>query len=45
MPLDKEPLYSAEQIVVPEQLAYILKIYTKAVIRAQPENIAAWSHE
>jgi hypothetical protein len=41
--MDTTPLYSAEQIVVPEELADILKQYTKAVIRAQPANILEFS--
>ncbi len=40
-----EPLYSAEQINIPQDLAVILKHYTKAVIRAQPENIYLYSRE
>ena len=40
---DATPLYSAEQIVVPEELAEVLKLYTKAVIRAQPANILEFS--
>lgn len=41
--MDVTPLYSAEQIVVPEELADILKQYTKSVIRAQPQNILEFS--
>ena len=41
--MDTTPLYSAEQIVVPEELADVLKQYTKAVIRAQPTNILEFS--
>lgn len=46
MPLpDPGPIYSAEQIVVPEELAWVLKLYTKAVIRAQPTNLIQFSKE
>ncbi len=41
--MDTTPLYSAEQIIVPEELADILKQYTKAVIRSQPPNIVEFS--
>eukprot|EP01116_Phalansterium_solitarium_P010904 TRINITY_DN2642_c0_g1_i2.p1 TRINITY_DN2642_c0_g1~~TRINITY_DN2642_c0_g1_i2.p1 ORF type:complete len:214 (+),score=57.53 TRINITY_DN2642_c0_g1_i2:23-643(+) len=40
-----EPLYSPEQIAIPEDLATILKHYTKAVVRTQPENLLQFSKE
>lgn len=43
--MDAEPLYCAEQIKVPEGMPEILKEWTKAVIRAQPKDINAWSAE
>jgi hypothetical protein len=47
MPMDKssEPLYSAEQIAIPPELAFILKEFTKAVIRSQPQDIIGFSKE
>eukprot|EP00736_Rhodelphis_marinus_P009245 Rmarinus@m.27132 len=41
--LDVEPIYCAEQIVVPPELPDIMKAYTKEVIRNQPENIFEFS--
>lgn len=41
--MDTEPIYCAEQIVVPVDLADILKAYTKEVIRRQPENLVEFS--
>jgi hypothetical protein len=41
--LDTEPLYSAEQIVVPADLPEILKQFTKEVVRNQPEDIPAFA--
>ena len=43
MGLDVEPIYSAEQIVVPPDLADVLKAYTKEVIRRQPDDILEFS--
>jgi Regulatory subunit of type II PKA R-subunit len=40
---DQEPLYSAEQIAVPDALPQILKDWTKEVIRASPQDIIAFS--
>jgi hypothetical protein len=37
------PLYSTEQIRVPPGLADLLKEYTKAAIKAAPEDLVAWS--
>lgn len=42
---DVEPLYCAEQIKVPEGMPELLKEWTKAVIRAQPKDLNAWSAE
>mmetsp|Transcript_16155 Transcript_16155/g.34985 ORF Transcript_16155/g.34985 Transcript_16155/m.34985 type:complete len:201 (-) Transcript_16155:333-935(-) len=41
--MEAEPIYCAEQIVVPADLADILKAYTKEVIRRQPEDILEFS--
>jgi len=43
--MDEAPLYSAEQIRVPEELPDILKQWTKAAIRANPPDLASWSAE
>lgn len=39
----EQRIYCAEQIVVPDELPNILKHYSKAVIRENPENIVAFS--
>ena len=41
--MDIEPIYCAEQIKIPPNLADALKAYTKEVIRAEPEDIIAFS--
>lgn len=41
--MDVEPIYCAEQIVVPVDLADILKAYTKEVIRRHPEDLIEFS--
>jgi len=41
--MDLEPIYCAEQIVVPADLADILKAYTKEVVRRQPEDLLEFS--
>lgn len=41
--MDVVPIYSAEQIQVHPDLAKIIKEYTKAVIRKNPEDILAFS--
>ena len=41
--MDIEPIYCAEQIKIPPNLADALKAYTKEVIRANPEDIIAFS--
>lgn len=41
--MNVERIYSAEQIVVPPDLPEILKDWSKAVIRKQPEDIAEFS--
>ena len=43
MPLDHDPIYCAEQIVIPPDLGDILKAYAKEVIRNEPENIFEFS--
>jgi len=40
---DMERIFSAEQVPIPEELGDVLKEYTKAVIRAQPQDVLAWS--
>ena len=40
---DAVPLYSAEQITVPESLPRLLKEYAKEAIRAAPADLLAWS--
>ncbi|KAG1665780.1 hypothetical protein FOA52_002875 [Chlamydomonas sp. UWO 241] len=37
--MDVEPIYCAEQIVVPVDLADVLKAFTKEVIRRQPDDL------
>jgi hypothetical protein len=37
--------FIAEQINVPAELALVLKLYTKAVIRAQPKDVVQFSRE
>ena len=39
MPLDNDPIYCAEQIVIPPDLGDILKAYAKEVIRNEPDDI------
>lgn len=41
--MDLEPIYCAEQISVPPDLADILKAYTKEVVRRQPEDMYEFS--
>lgn len=41
--MDIEPIYCAEQIMVPPDLADILKAYTKEVIRRQPDDLLEFS--
>ena len=41
--MDIEPIFSAEQISVHPDLSKIIKEYTKAVIRKNPEDILAFS--
>jgi hypothetical protein len=43
MPLDLDPIYCAEQIAVPPDLADVLKAYTKEVVRRQPADVYAFS--
>lgn len=43
--MDIERIFSAEQIQVHPELALILKNYTKAVLKANPEDILAFSVE
>lgn len=39
----EQRIYCAEQIYVPENLPTIIKHYSKAVIKNQPENIVHFS--
>ena len=41
--MDSERIFSADQIVVHPDLAKIIREYTKAVVRANPEDIPAFS--
>jgi hypothetical protein len=41
--MDSVPLYSAEQISVPESLPRVLKEFAKEAIRASPADLLAWS--
>ena len=41
--MDVEPLYCAEQINVPPELADVLKSYTKEVVRRQPHDLYEFS--
>ena len=43
MPLDNDPIYCAEQIVIPPDLGDILKAYAKEVIRNEPDDIFEFS--
>ena len=43
--LDAEPLYSAEQIKIPDELPDILKEWTKEAIKVQPADLLKWSAE
>jgi len=38
-------IFSAEQIIVPDELPGILKNYSKEVIRSNPEDIIKFSRE
>ena len=43
--MDVDRIFSADQIEVNPDLPLILKEYTKAVLKANPEDIAAFSVE
>lgn len=43
--MDVVPIYSAEQIQVHPDLAKIIKEYTKAVIRKNPDDLLSFSAE
>jgi len=43
--METNTIFSAEQIEVHPELPSLLKEYTKAVIRANPKNILAFSAE
>ena len=38
-----EPIFTAEQITIPPELAEVLKSYTKAAIRSNPADLLTWS--
>jgi len=38
-----ETMYCAQQINIPPELPDILKQFTKAAIRTQPQDVLAWS--
>eukprot|EP01147_Barroeca_monosierra_P005391 gene5391-8871_t len=40
---DTNPMYSASQITIPSTFPEILKQYTKAAIRTQPDDLLLWS--
>lgn len=42
-PSQPGPLYTAEQITIPPSFPDILKDFTKAAIRTQPEDLLEWS--
>lgn len=42
--MDNESIYSADQIKIPANLSKILRDYTKAVIKANPENLIEFSY-
>ena len=41
----EQRIYCAEQIYVPENLPVIMKHYSKAVIRSQPEDLVEFSYK
>jgi len=43
MPAPDEPYYCSQQINIPPELPDILKQFTKAAIRTQPNDVLAWS--
>jgi len=43
MPTPDEPYYCSQQINIPPELPDILKQFTKAAIRTQPNDVLAWS--
>lgn len=43
MPHPDEPYYCSEQIPIPPELPDILKQFTKAAIRTQPNDLLNWS--
>ena len=36
-------MYTSEQIVIPQELGTIMKLFTKAAIREQPKDLYKWS--
>lgn len=43
--LDMDPIYTAEQIVIPDALPSVLREWSKAVLRAQPADLLVYSAE
>ena len=43
MPATDEPIYCSQQINIPPELPDILKQFTKAAIRTQPNDVLEWS--
>ena len=43
MRVPDEPYYCAQQINIPPELPDILKSFTKAAIRTQPNDVLSWS--
>lgn len=43
MPAPDEPYYCSQQINIPPELPDVLKQFTKAAIRTQPNDVLAWS--
>lgn len=43
MPIASNPIYSVEQIKIPQELPDVMKEYSKFIIRQQPNDIMAAS--
>ena len=43
MPGQEEPMYCSQQINIPPELPDILKQFTKAAIRTQPNDVLQWA--
>lgn len=42
--MDNDTIYSADQIKIPPNLSKILRDYTKATIKANPDNLLEFSY-